>query len=192
MQTGALARGSCCADADSRRSRASWSTPALASRVSVPARAAHCSFDSAATTQSCERPAMQPRRTRRRQSERRRSDVWSTLASVEPADAIVLRLSTVPSRIGEMWPRREFVAECDRRLSRTRRASRGVVRCIAADDRRRRADRANSRRHRQRFVRHATVVGERLPAIALAARYRRRHDALVARRSSTHSTQIAS
>ena len=86
---------------------------------------------------------------------------WSAFTSIEPADAIVVRVSTVPSRIGELWPRAVSFAESNGGYAHGT-ASRGVVRCVlpttddAAQIERIRGDIAE-------LSAQWTVVGERLP-----------------------------
>jgi FAD/FMN-containing dehydrogenase len=87
---------------------------------------------------------------------------WSTFTSIEPADAIVLRVSTVPSRIGELWPRVVAFAEESGGYAHGT-VSRGVVRCVLP--KLKDTDQVE-RLHASiaELTAIATVVGERLPA----------------------------
>jgi glycolate oxidase FAD binding subunit len=61
--------------------------------------------------------------------------IWSAFAGIEPTGAISLRVSTVPSRIGELWPRAVAFTERAGGYAHAT-VARGVVRCVlpATDD----------------------------------------------------------
>lgn len=84
------------------------------------------------------------------------TDVWRILRTAEPAAAIVVRLSTRPSRVADVWTQaREAVAGAEGALLIAS-IGRGIVRCIvpeAAHDAARRLASCD-----------ATVIFERLPA----------------------------
>ncbi|MEO5815131.1 MAG: FAD-binding protein [Gemmatimonadaceae bacterium] len=90
------------------------------------------------------------------------ADTWRALSAIEPTGAITLRVSTVPSRIGELWPRAVAFAE---RASGYAHAtvSRGVVRCVlpASEDV---DDIDHIRTGIAGLTADYTVVGERVPA----------------------------
>lgn len=90
------------------------------------------------------------------------ADTWNTLASVEPPGAMSLRVSTLPSRIGELWPRAVAFAERSGGYAHAT-VSRGVVRCVlpATDDG---AALEAVRAGIAELALVSTVVGERLPA----------------------------
>ena len=111
---------------------------------------------------------------------------WRSLASAEPQEALVVRLSTLPSQIGALWARASRIAE---RAGGFAHATpvRGVVRCVIP----RTADAGSSDDLRialAALATECTVVGERLPAPlwrtlaverstdAIAARVRRAFD----------------
>ena len=85
------------------------------------------------------------------------TDVWTTVRAAEPADAIVARLSALPSRTAAIWTQaREATAEVHEAML-IGSIGRGVVRCILPDgahDAARRLARCD-----------ATVIFERLPAL---------------------------
>jgi hypothetical protein len=89
--------------------------------------------------------------------------VWHALGASEPQEASVLRLSTLPSRVGALWDRSSAIVE---RLGGYAHAtlSRGVVRCVVPrqDD-----DEENARlRGIIGSLRiEATCIAERLPAV---------------------------
>lgn len=87
---------------------------------------------------------------------------WTTLSSVEPPRAITLRVSTVPSRIGELWPRAVAFAERAGGYAHAT-VSRGVVRCVlpATDDI---SELEQLRAGVAALAAVSTVVGERMPA----------------------------
>jgi glycolate oxidase FAD binding subunit len=87
---------------------------------------------------------------------------WSALATAEPADAIVFRASSLPSRIGELWTQVVTFAERSGGYAHATLA-RGVVRCVlpaASDD----ENMARVRTGMSEVMAAATVVGERMPA----------------------------
>jgi glycolate oxidase FAD binding subunit len=84
------------------------------------------------------------------------TEIWRAVRSAEPAQAIVARLSSLPSRIGHVWSeaRAATAAVPDTLIAAS--LGRGIVRCIlpgAAGDAARRLSRGD-----------ATMIFERLPA----------------------------
>jgi glycolate oxidase FAD binding subunit len=90
------------------------------------------------------------------------ADTWSTLSAIEPPGAITLRVSALPSRIGELWPRAVRFAESGGGYAHAT-VSRGIVRCVlpATDDI---EQLDNVRAGIAELLEIATVVGERMPA----------------------------
>lgn len=94
------------------------------------------------------------------------ADTWNTFASVEPAGAMTLRISTLPSRMGELWPRAVAFAERSGGYAHAT-VSRGVVRCVlpgSDDSDHREAVRAGI----ADLAVISTVVGERMPSVLWA------------------------
>lgn len=90
------------------------------------------------------------------------ADTWTTLSSIEPANAMTLRVSALPSRIGELWPRVMAFAERAGGYAHAS-ISRGVVRCVLPQT----DDPEQLRRIGDGIAELGTmftVVGERLPA----------------------------
>lgn len=91
-----------------------------------------------------------------------RTDVWQTLAAAEPADAIVLRASTRPSRVAILHARVQAFAAAEGGYVHTT-LTRGIVRCVIPTP----SD-SESVERVQAAVRalgaEVTLVGERLPA----------------------------
>jgi glycolate oxidase FAD binding subunit len=88
--------------------------------------------------------------------------IWNRFTSSEPADTIVLRVSALPSRIGELWPAASAFAESNGGYAQAT-VSRGVVRCVLP------MNDANEHLEAVRagiveLGRTWTVVGERMPA----------------------------
>jgi glycolate oxidase FAD binding subunit len=87
---------------------------------------------------------------------------WRALVDAEPAGAIVLRASTLPSRIGALWPLAVSFAEGAGGYAHAT-VSRGIVRCVLPLS----ADGAETDRIRSglaQLLTTATVIGERMPA----------------------------
>lgn len=87
------------------------------------------------------------------------AEVWENLRRVEPRDAAVLRLSHLPTRLGEIW-RAAAASGGDALMHAT--PTRGLVRCILRDAR----VSAAAIEHVTQAVPGVTLVGERLPADA--------------------------
>lgn len=89
---------------------------------------------------------------------------WSALSGIEPRGAIALRASTLPSRIGELWPRAVAFAERGGGYAHAT-VSRGVVRCVLPAP-----DNVEQLTHIgtgiAELVAVSTVVGERMPVSA--------------------------
>lgn len=88
-------------------------------------------------------------------------EVWGQLATAEPAHAIVVRLSTVPSRIGALWSRASLVADRAGGFANAT-VSRGIVRCVLPVP----SDTAAAAMMRELLTdlgEGCTAVGERLP-----------------------------
>ncbi|MEO8335749.1 MAG: FAD-binding protein [bacterium] len=87
---------------------------------------------------------------------------WSALSSAEPPNAITLRVSTLPSRIGELWPRVVAFAEASGGYAHAT-IARGVVRCVLPP-----TDDIEQTDHIRAGIAElaadSTVVGERMPA----------------------------
>ena len=84
------------------------------------------------------------------------TDVWNGVRGAEPSDAIVARLSTIPSRTAAVWSEARQATAGVRDALLIASIGRGVIRCILpgdAHDAARRVARCN-----------ATVIFERLPA----------------------------
>ncbi|MDB4890953.1 MAG: linked oxidase protein, partial [Gemmatimonadetes bacterium] len=91
------------------------------------------------------------------------AETWNTFASVEPPGAMTLRVSALPSRIGELWPHAVDFAERSGGYAHAC-VSRGVVRCVlaATDD----SDHLDAvRAGIAKLAAISTVVGERMPAV---------------------------
>jgi glycolate oxidase FAD binding subunit len=90
------------------------------------------------------------------------SAMWRALADAEPSGAIVMRASTLPSRMGELWPRAVSFAEGNGGYAHAT-VSRGVVRCVLPVP----TDAVATDRIRSglaQLLTTATVIGERMPA----------------------------
>jgi FAD/FMN-containing dehydrogenase len=88
--------------------------------------------------------------------------VWNRLSAAEPTAAVVVRVSTLPSRIGDMWERAVNFADRGGGYAHAT-LSRGVVRCILpapAHD----APLTPLSASLTRLADGMTIVGERLPA----------------------------
>jgi glycolate oxidase FAD binding subunit len=88
---------------------------------------------------------------------------WSSFSGIEPSGAITLRASTLPSRIGELWPRVVAFAEGAGGYVHAT-IARGVMRCVlpATDDL---EQLDHVRTGIAELAADATVVGERMPAV---------------------------
>jgi glycolate oxidase FAD binding subunit len=87
---------------------------------------------------------------------------WSAFSNMEPPGAFSLRVSTLPSRIGELWPRAVAFAERAGGYAHAT-VARGVARCVLPPT----DDPAQLERLRAGIAELATVstvVGERMPA----------------------------
>ena len=90
------------------------------------------------------------------------ADLWQRLATAEPTQSIVVRLSTLPSCLAALWARASLAAERAGGYAHAT-MSRGVVRCVFPAP----VDPAGESRLRQTMVELVTgcsAVGERLPA----------------------------
>ena len=95
-------------------------------------------------------------------AQRTGADLWQRLAMAEPTQSIVVRLSTLPSRLAALWARASLAAERAGGYAHAT-MSRGVVRCVFPAP----VDPAGESRLRQTMVELVTgcsAVGERLPA----------------------------
>jgi glycolate oxidase FAD binding subunit len=86
---------------------------------------------------------------------------WSMIADAESPGALVVRASTLPSRIGALWARAASLAESAGGFAHAT-VARGVVRCVLPAD----MDAVTLEAVREQLAmlsRAATIVGERLP-----------------------------
>ncbi len=99
--------------------------------------------------------------------------LWTRLASAEPADAMVFRVSTLPSQLPALWSRAVTFSESAGGWAHAT-AARGVVRCVVPSNRLTVAALGE-------LARDVTVVGERLsPALWAHVARARSSDALLA------------
>ena len=103
---------------------------------------------------------------------------WATLDSSEPSDAVVCRVSTVPSRIGSLWPQAVALAESAGGYAHAT-VARGVVRCVLPVPRDEEAT-AHLRSGIAALADTWTVVGERMPAPLWSILSRRRSSDVLA------------